>query len=421
MKTNKTSTRVISLIALCMISAVASFSYPGVASASFWDDLRTRLFPPAPGSVSMPRDNFTLIGAGNKINFYSGNDGGVFKGSIPIPEAMTVSGSVSANSDNFGMVGSGNSVSLYYGNGWSNGGGSLTVSGGTMTGSAECNTGAWTATGSGNQIIIACNGPGGVITFTSAVSNPLPAAALDIQNASGSSINSTNANTTVYLYAGNSSASGSSITNVKFCSDDTPGNGSCDNGWTVPYRWNTDSGDWNATAKKLAWSFATAGNKGVYLQAQDSNNAWSTVAEDAITVILPTYYALAVSKAGAGSGNVIWQGSDGSSLSGFGSSMYASGTVVTLTAVAVFGSDFFGWSGSGCSGTGSCVVTMNAAKSATATFTPEICVAGCGTCGESCGGGTQSCLRANCSTYLQSCNTDICPGSANSSWKEVAP
>lgn len=407
------------MIALCVISVAVFFSYSGVASASFWDDVRDLLFPPTPGSVSMPRDNFTMMGAGNKIDFYSGNDGGVFRGSIAIPAGMTISGSASANTDNFGMVGSGNSLSLYYGNGWSNGGGSLTVSGGAASGRVECNTGVWTARGSGNQIIIACNGPGGVITFTNAILTP-PTAALNIQNALGVSISSINANTTVYLYAGSSSASGGSITNVKFCSDDTPNNGSCDNGWTLLYSWNVNSGDWNAAAKKLAWSFATAGNKGVYLQVQDSNNAWSAVVENTITVVIPMY-ALTVSKAGASSGNVAWQGSDGSSISGFGTATYASGTTVTLTAVAVFGSDFTGWSGGGCSGTGTCAVTMDAAKSVTATFNPATCAAGCGACSESCGGGTQSCVRADCSIHSQSCNTDVCLTSGGSSWKEVAP
>jgi Divergent InlB B-repeat domain/NHL repeat len=47
---------------------------------------------------------------------------------------------------------------------------------------------------------------------------------------------------------------------------------------------------------------------------------------------------------------------------------YVSGTVVTLTATPASGSAFAGWSGAGCSGTGTCVVTMNAAESVTATF-----------------------------------------------------
>jgi hypothetical protein len=45
--------------------------------------------------------------------------------------------------------------------------------------------------------------------------------------------------------------------------------------------------------------------------------------------------------------------------------------IVTLAAAPAFGSEFTGWSGSGCSGTGSCVVTMSAAENVTATFTAK--------------------------------------------------
>ena len=46
-----------------------------------------------------------------------------------------------------------------------------------------------------------------------------------------------------------------------------------------------------------------------------------------------------------------------------------SGQSVTLTAAAATGSTFSGWSGEGCSGTGTCVVTMSAARTVTANFT----------------------------------------------------
>jgi hypothetical protein len=46
---------------------------------------------------------------------------------------------------------------------------------------------------------------------------------------------------------------------------------------------------------------------------------------------------------------------------------FTSGTTVTLTATPASGSRFVGWSGA-CSGTGSCVVSMTANKSVTATF-----------------------------------------------------
>jgi Divergent InlB B-repeat domain len=48
---------------------------------------------------------------------------------------------------------------------------------------------------------------------------------------------------------------------------------------------------------------------------------------------------------------------------------YPVGTGVTLTAVASAGSTFAGWSGGACTGNGTCVVTMNAATTITATFT----------------------------------------------------
>jgi hypothetical protein len=50
------------------------------------------------------------------------------------------------------------------------------------------------------------------------------------------------------------------------------------------------------------------------------------------------------------------------------SASYASGSVVSLTAVPGRGAHFSGWSGGGCSGTGTCSVTLNAAMSVTASF-----------------------------------------------------
>ena len=50
--------------------------------------------------------------------------------------------------------------------------------------------------------------------------------------------------------------------------------------------------------------------------------------------------------------------------------IYREGTAVTLTATAVGDSTFSGWSGGGCSGTAACVVTLNGAKTITASFAP---------------------------------------------------
>ncbi|MGI8514402.1 MAG: InlB B-repeat-containing protein [Acidimicrobiia bacterium] len=77
-------------------------------------------------------------------------------------------------------------------------------------------------------------------------------------------------------------------------------------------------------------------------------------------------FTLTVTKAGTGTGTVTSSPS-GIKCGADCSQSYSSGTVVTLTARATRGATFAGWSGA-CTGTGSCVVTMNAAKAVTATF-----------------------------------------------------
>jgi hypothetical protein len=80
-------------------------------------------------------------------------------------------------------------------------------------------------------------------------------------------------------------------------------------------------------------------------------------------------YTLTVNKAGTGSGTVTSNPS-GINCGGDCSETYNYNTSVTLTATADTVSTFTGWSGGGCSGTGTCNVTMNDNKSVTAQFTP---------------------------------------------------
>lgn len=75
---------------------------------------------------------------------------------------------------------------------------------------------------------------------------------------------------------------------------------------------------------------------------------------------------LAVTKNGAGSGVVNVAG--GFSCGQTCSSTFVTGTPLTLTAAPDANSLFFGWSGGGCSGTGSCTVVLNADTYVTATF-----------------------------------------------------
>src|SRR5437899_6741150 len=99
-------------------------------------------------------------------------------------------------------------------------------------------------------------------------------------------------------------------------------------------------------------AFNTAGNSAY------SNEACGTT---------PQTFGLAVVRVGTGSGTVTSTPAGitcGTSCAG----SYAGGTAVTLTAVAATGSTFAGWSGGGCSGTGSCTVTVTATATVTATF-----------------------------------------------------
>ncbi len=78
----------------------------------------------------------------------------------------------------------------------------------------------------------------------------------------------------------------------------------------------------------------------------------------------PVTRTLTVTPAGSGSGSVT---GSGIYCPGDCSETYADGASVTLTATAADGSTFAGWSG-GCTGTGTCSLTMGADKAVTATF-----------------------------------------------------
>jgi hypothetical protein len=84
-------------------------------------------------------------------------------------------------------------------------------------------------------------------------------------------------------------------------------------------------------------------------------------------------YVLTVAEIGTGGGTVTSSPS-GINCGGTCSASFTYGTSVTLTAVPGANSLFAGWSGGGCSGTGTCVTTMDAAKTVTATFTQYITV-----------------------------------------------
>ncbi len=95
-------------------------------------------------------------------------------------------------------------------------------------------------------------------------------------------------------------------------------------------------------------------------------------ADTTVTAAFEDLHSLSVMADGTGSGGVV---STPSGIScGLGGSdcdeLYGAGTEVTLIATPDYGSSFAGWSGGGCSGTGQCVVTVNADTSVTASFEP---------------------------------------------------
>jgi hypothetical protein len=99
-------------------------------------------------------------------------------------------------------------------------------------------------------------------------------------------------------------------------------------------------------------------------------NSLNPIAVTATFTLAPNTFPLAVLKAGPGQGTVT------SNVAGINcgptcAANYNANTVVTLTAAPSAGSTFGGWSGGGCTGTGTCIVTMNAAQTVTATFNTQ--------------------------------------------------
>jgi hypothetical protein len=141
------------------------------------------------------------------------------------------------------------------------------------------------------------------------------------------------------------------------------------------------------------WSGACSGTGQCNVTVSAATNVTATFATQ-------SSHTLTVNVSGSG---MVTSSPSGISCGTSCSASFASGAQVTLTRPS--GADFSGWSGA-CSGTGSCVVTMNATESVTATFaepaTLSISVTGGGTvtsnpsgisCGSTCianyGSGTQ--------------------------------
>ena len=131
----------------------------------------------------------------------------------------------------------------------------------------------------------------------------------------------------------------------------------------------------NTVAIQITFDVVAAGTSALDL-AYSAMGAADTYADllprltvnDGQVIASPAQYTLTVNKTGAGSGTVT-SAPTGVNCGSTCSAAFNSGQSVTLTAAAATGSTFSGWSGEGCSGTGTCVVTMSAARTVTANFT----------------------------------------------------
>lgn len=149
-------------------------------------------------------------------------------------------------------------------------------------------------------------------------------------------------------------------------------------GQSFPYNWLKEQGFTNVQSDYNYWSATSLGG-GTYawvvemysgsmlydnkIYADHYNYVWPVRGGQSVAIDSLTF---SVAKSGTGTGTVT------SSIGGIScgttcSASITTGTSVTLTAAPSSGSTFTGWTGA-CGGTGTCTVTMDAAKSVTATF-----------------------------------------------------
>jgi N-acetylneuraminic acid mutarotase len=110
-----------------------------------------------------------------------------------------------------------------------------------------------------------------------------------------------------------------------------------------------------------------AGDTGGPATAGSDGSIWVLGGSGAVYTTYSADYTLAVAKSGSGSGTVK-SALPGITCGSTCSHSYNTGALVSLTAAPARGSTFTGWSGGGCSGTGTCTVTMSSAQTVTAAF-----------------------------------------------------
>jgi YVTN family beta-propeller protein len=125
-------------------------------------------------------------------------------------------------------------------------------------------------------------------------------------------------------------------------------------------------GSWNGSSEFFS---GVIDEVAVYTSALSATQVTNHYSAGINTAPPPPQSQLSVSRSGAGNGTVT------STPSGINCGVtcsvgFPSGTSVTLTAAPAAGSVFTGWSGGGCSGTGTCIVSLSTNTTVNAAFAP---------------------------------------------------
>ena len=184
----------------------------------------------------------------------------------------------------------------------------------------------------------------------------------------------------------------------------------------------TSLGTWaNTPTENRGWIFRPTGTSPVRGRSSEYGTISLRPQLSVTYQIATSDPTLMVTLAGSGSGTVI----DGETLTcpSSCSATYPLGSSVTLQATADPGSIFTGWSGGGCTGTGSCLVTMDQAQQVTGTFegpqTLTVTLGGSGS-GTVTDGGALTCPTSCTADYNYNTSVTITatadPGSVFTGW-----
>lgn len=175
------------------------------------------------------------------------------------------------------------------------------------------------------------------------------------------------ATTTALISSVNPSAVGQAVTFTATVNVSAPGAGT-PTGTVTFFDGATALGTGTLNASRQAMLTTAAlstGSHSITTQYAGDTNLSGSTSPVLTQVIASSLSTLTVTKTGTGSGTVAGGGiSCGSGCS----ATVASGTSVSLSATADDGATFVGWSGGGCSGTGTCMVTVTGSTTVNAKF-----------------------------------------------------